>query len=310
MIFANAAWTKITGYDQHEVAGQTFKQLQGPMTNEDAIKDMMADVRSSGYGQCEVVNYTKSGTPYLARIKVQPVLAKWYSEEHYISHYFGIITVAQIGDKESNSMIYSLVNAEEYGWLVKTVENLTASDKGDSSDQRSNNSNNSDNERVGKSKKKRKKRFNSDRGGSETSSQNAAHSGSEAGRTINSSENGGSSHGATSGEGKSDQSNSSRDNSVDGSKSPQSDTEGKSGSDRESDDRERTSSLEDGGSDGGGNTTEGSATTERDGNLSSLKQTAFIKSSTRTGIKRGASLGLEEERETSPSTRSTRSRLH
>ena len=46
------------------------------------------------------------------------------------------------GDYAEHSMIFSLVNAEEYGWLVKTVSELQ-SDKDSTSDQRSNSSNNS-----------------------------------------------------------------------------------------------------------------------------------------------------------------------
>ena len=33
VLLANKAWTKITGYEQHEVMGQTLKILQGPLTD-------------------------------------------------------------------------------------------------------------------------------------------------------------------------------------------------------------------------------------------------------------------------------------
>jgi PAS domain S-box-containing protein len=318
VIFANAAWTKITGYEQHEVAGQTFKILQGPMTNENAIKEMMATVKNTSYGHCEVVNYTKSGTPYLANIKVQPVLAKTNSQEHYISHYFGIITVSQISEKESNSMIFSLVNAEEYGWLVKTVGDLN-SDKSDGSDQLSS-SNHSDEAREKKNRKKQRATYTSDdKGGSDTSSQNAAHRGSETGRTSNTDGSVVSGQGATSGEGKSDQF-SSRDNSVsgsksdgsksDGSKSPHgSDSGGKTCSSGSCSDRERTSS-DDGGSDEGGGSGSPSEVSATKGaqKVSGLEVKPLT---TRPGIKRRADGNRETRRQDAspPRKRPTRSSL-
>ena len=72
VLFANKAWTDITGYEQHEIVGQTLKMLQGPMTNEERVREMMNSVSHSGSGDCEVVNYTKNGNPYLAKVKVHP----------------------------------------------------------------------------------------------------------------------------------------------------------------------------------------------------------------------------------------------
>ena len=43
VLLANKAWTKITGYEQHEVIGKTLKLLQGPLTDLVMIKQ----VRSS-----------------------------------------------------------------------------------------------------------------------------------------------------------------------------------------------------------------------------------------------------------------------
>jgi hypothetical protein len=72
VVFANKAWTNITEYEQHEVVGDSLKKLQGPMTNLGAIKDMMHSIRETGSGECHVVNYTKSGNPYFAKVIVHP----------------------------------------------------------------------------------------------------------------------------------------------------------------------------------------------------------------------------------------------
>ena len=76
------------------------------MTNVESIQEMMVDVRNTGYGHCEVVNYTKSGTPYLANIKVKPVLAKSSTQEQYISHYFGVISVSHVDDEKKTIARY------------------------------------------------------------------------------------------------------------------------------------------------------------------------------------------------------------
>ena len=46
--------------------------LQGPLTNLDNVREMMNSVHSTGGGECEVVNYTKGGSPYLAKVQVIP----------------------------------------------------------------------------------------------------------------------------------------------------------------------------------------------------------------------------------------------
>ena len=40
VLLANKAWTKITGYEQHEVIGKTLKLLQGPLTDLVMIKQV------------------------------------------------------------------------------------------------------------------------------------------------------------------------------------------------------------------------------------------------------------------------------
>lgn len=191
VVFANKAWTAITGYEQHEIAGQTLRSLQGPLTNLDVVHDMMNSIRDSGSGDCEIVNYTKSGSPYLAKVQVTPSKYNSHSssllwnffialpetianllslsvilvnvlhvfwlttvisksqDEQYISHYMSVTTASELSekDKQNCSMIFSLVNAEEYGWLIKTVSDLQ-SDR-DSSDQRSNTSSKDSDDGVG-----------------------------------------------------------------------------------------------------------------------------------------------------------------
>lgn len=78
-----------------------------------------------------------------------------------------VTTASKISDKdnESHSMIFSLVNAEEYGWLVKTVSDLQ-SDRDSSSDQRSNTSSNSKDSGDGVRRPRKRYTLSNDNGGS------------------------------------------------------------------------------------------------------------------------------------------------
>lgn len=75
-----------------------------------------------------------------------------------------VTTASEFNDEDNpnRSLIFSLVNAEEYGWLVKTVSDLQ-SDRDSSCDQRSNTSSNSkdsDGGRGGVKVRRPRKRYN------------------------------------------------------------------------------------------------------------------------------------------------------
>ena len=40
VIYANRAWSELTSYDQHEIAGKDLTLLQGPWTNKENIKQV------------------------------------------------------------------------------------------------------------------------------------------------------------------------------------------------------------------------------------------------------------------------------
>jgi hypothetical protein len=122
VLFANRAWTKITGYEQHEVVGQDLKKLQGPLTNFKKISNMMEHIKDNGYGECEVINYTKDQSPYNTKISVKPVIGRTSNNEYYISHYFAkVIKTDMADDKTADPVIFGLENAKEYSWFVESM---------------------------------------------------------------------------------------------------------------------------------------------------------------------------------------------
>ena len=75
LVWVNEGFTRITGYTLEEAVGQKpGSLLHGEKTAPDAIQEMHRAV-TTGHGyQTEVVNYTKSGTPFHQAIDWQPVM--------------------------------------------------------------------------------------------------------------------------------------------------------------------------------------------------------------------------------------------
>ncbi len=135
VLFANKAFTELTGFEQHEVVGRNMRCLQGPMTNENIVREMMEDMRATGWGQCEVVNYTKDNKPYIAKIEIIPVESKSYDEGYYISHYFGsIVRTAELEsdgaiDTAGNERNLLLANFNATGKSIDSLENTSKKKK-------------------------------------------------------------------------------------------------------------------------------------------------------------------------------------
>ena len=72
--WANAAFTRITGYTLEEVKGRTPGSfLQGPDTNPATVEIMRAGIRSANGFRVEILNYKKDGQSYWLEIEVQPL---------------------------------------------------------------------------------------------------------------------------------------------------------------------------------------------------------------------------------------------
>lgn len=71
----NPAFTRVTGYQLHEVIGQTPGSfLQGTESDSQAIAFMNEKLQNGeGFKDIEIVNYTKDGKPYWTSIEVQPI---------------------------------------------------------------------------------------------------------------------------------------------------------------------------------------------------------------------------------------------
>ena len=65
IIYANAAWLKMTGYSRAELAGKTPRMLQGPRTDRKLLRQLKEDMLARRVFHGQTWNYRKNGEPFL-----------------------------------------------------------------------------------------------------------------------------------------------------------------------------------------------------------------------------------------------------
>lgn len=71
--YANEGFTRLTGYTETEVLGQSWRILHGPETDPAAEENLTVAVRDGGLFDGEIVNYRKDGTMFWNRLLVSPI---------------------------------------------------------------------------------------------------------------------------------------------------------------------------------------------------------------------------------------------
>ncbi|MEE4153973.1 MAG: PAS domain S-box protein [Erythrobacter sp.] len=74
ILFANEAICRLTGYERHELIGQTPRILQGEETDRTVLRRMKAALLAGGAATEEVLNYTKDGTPHWIEMQISPLM--------------------------------------------------------------------------------------------------------------------------------------------------------------------------------------------------------------------------------------------
>ncbi|HEX7118074.1 MAG TPA: PAS domain S-box protein [Longimicrobiales bacterium] len=88
VVFANAGFVRMTGYDAAEVMGRNLRLLQGPDTDPVAVDEIRQAVAARR--PCEVVllNYRKDGTAFWNQLTISPV----HNEDGTLVHFIGLQT--------------------------------------------------------------------------------------------------------------------------------------------------------------------------------------------------------------------------
>lgn len=76
VLYANPAFSRLSGYAPAEVVGGTPRMLQGPGTNREATRHLPRLLLSEGRFLGCLQNYRKGGDPYLCEIDVRPILGR------------------------------------------------------------------------------------------------------------------------------------------------------------------------------------------------------------------------------------------
>ena len=84
IVFANAAFARLTGYDRQDILGRNCRFLQGPATDTDDIARLRAAVDQRTTIELELLNYRADGSTFWNRLLVSPV----FDDDGQLTYFF------------------------------------------------------------------------------------------------------------------------------------------------------------------------------------------------------------------------------
>ncbi|KPJ79063.1 MAG: hypothetical protein AMJ54_00605 [Deltaproteobacteria bacterium SG8_13] len=85
IVFVNHAFTRMTGYRNAEIVGQSPSILQGPKTDRAVLGRLREDLSAGGMFHGVAVNYRKDGSEFLMEWKIAPVKDDAGKTTHYLA---------------------------------------------------------------------------------------------------------------------------------------------------------------------------------------------------------------------------------
>jgi diguanylate cyclase (GGDEF)-like protein/PAS domain S-box-containing protein len=85
VVYANPAFTEMTGYDHHEVIGRNCRFLQGENTAPEALETIRRGLHDQAEVNVELINYRKDGTPFWNHLRISPV----FDHDGLCTHFIG-----------------------------------------------------------------------------------------------------------------------------------------------------------------------------------------------------------------------------
>ena len=108
IVYANAAFTRTTGYSLEDVLGQTPRILQGPGTDDHARKRLKTALKRWKPIEVELLNYRKDGQPFWVELSIVPVA----DEKGWFTHWVSVQRdVSERKANEENAMRFRLAEA-------------------------------------------------------------------------------------------------------------------------------------------------------------------------------------------------------
>ncbi|KQV24613.1 bifunctional diguanylate cyclase/phosphodiesterase [Yonghaparkia sp. Root332] len=84
-IYANPAFTTITGYRADEIIGTNCRFLQGPETSQETVDEIRAALGAGVPFQGEILNYRADGRPFWNHLTITPIIDEAGVVTHFVS---------------------------------------------------------------------------------------------------------------------------------------------------------------------------------------------------------------------------------
>ena len=113
IVFANPAFSTITGYSREETIGRNYRFLQGPQTDKGALDQIRTTLRQHQAFHGELLNYRKDGTAFWNELSISPV----FDEGTSLTHFVGVMNdvsgrrQAEDARRESEARFRTLTDA-------------------------------------------------------------------------------------------------------------------------------------------------------------------------------------------------------
>ncbi|WP_423185125.1 EAL domain-containing protein [Arthrobacter sp. NyZ413] len=85
IVYANPAFTAVTGYSSEEVLGRNCRLLQGPGSDSRTIAALRTTLARQETFRGEILNYRKDGTPFWNALTVSPLRDRTGAVTHFVS---------------------------------------------------------------------------------------------------------------------------------------------------------------------------------------------------------------------------------
>ncbi|MDI9877136.1 PAS domain S-box protein [Flectobacillus rivi] len=112
IIYANEAFTKMTGYELNEIIGKSPRILQGPASNRYELNKIRAALKKWEPCEVEVINYKKNKEPFWVNISIVPLA----DETGWFTHWISIqkdITERKKNEEERELLIRELTQINQ-----------------------------------------------------------------------------------------------------------------------------------------------------------------------------------------------------
>jgi PAS domain S-box-containing protein len=85
IVYANAAFSEMTGYAPGEIMGQSPALLQGPETDPDVIARLRREIEAGKVFHGRAVNYRKDGSKFEMEWKIVPIRNAFGDISHFLA---------------------------------------------------------------------------------------------------------------------------------------------------------------------------------------------------------------------------------